>query len=143
MVQPRDKHIDAAKRLLVHESAGGSAENQAEAAVRVYQKLFRSLAPVIGEAGVDALLARSVRLSRAEFPCLSGVPTTSDTPESNMQRIMACLSKVDSSQVPEVATGLFATFLGLMSNFIGERLVWQIVRSAFPTMKAPERQEKE
>jgi hypothetical protein len=38
---------------------------------------------------------------------------------------------------------LFATFFGLLIAFIGERLVWQVLRSAFPGIDERTSKEKE
>ena len=59
----------AAKQLLAHAEAGRGGEDAAVAAARVHERLSRRLAPLIGEAGMRALFARTVKLVRPEFPC--------------------------------------------------------------------------
>jgi hypothetical protein len=136
MARPSEAHVEAAKRMLSRESAsGGNAELRAAAPGRVYETLFESLAPIIGEAGVRALFARSVRLTKAEFPCLGELLLTAEPPESSAQvaaQLVRCLSKLEPAAASAAATGLYAMLLGLMSNFIGDRLVWKLVRIALP-----------
>lgn len=138
MFRPLEAHVEAAKRLLAQErgSGGHAEERAAAAAVRVYELLFQSLAPVIGESGVRALFARSVRLASAESPCLGESPMTVDPPESvhGVQHLVGCLSKLEPAAGAEVSTAVFAYFLGLLTKFIGERLVLQVVKTAFPAM---------
>lgn len=138
MVRPLEAHVEIAKRLLAQEcGSGGDAEEHAAAAVRVYETLSRALAPVIGAAGVRALFARSVRLASTEFPCLGEIPMTAEPPEDGVQvaeRLVGCLRKLKPAAGSEVAAGLFAVLLGLMTKFIGERLVLQIVTTAFPAL---------
>jgi hypothetical protein len=134
MVRPSEAHIAAAKRLLTQERVGeGTAHERAAAAGRVLDTLLQSLAPIIGENGVRALFARSVNLARPEFPCLETV--TPATWASNLQitqQLVDCLSELESTAVSNVATHLYAVFVGLMTTFIGDHLVWQIVTKAFP-----------
>lgn len=128
------KHIDAAKRLLAHASNASNQEgNLAAAAGRVHENVFGVLSPIIGGNGVRALFARSVRLSVAEFPSLQAMQGNAHAVDQGAQ-LVACLAELDADAASEVAVGLFANFLGLMSNFIGERMVWQIVGSAFPAI---------
>lgn len=138
MVKPLEAHAEAAKRMLAQECAsGGTTELRAAAAVRVYETLFRALAPVIGAAGVWALFARSVRLASADFPCLKEIPMTAAPSESDVQgaqHLASCFRKLEPAAVAEGATAVYAAFLGLLAKLIGERLVMQVVKTAFPAM---------
>ena len=138
MVKTPETHAEAAERMLAQEcGSGGTTEERAAAAVRVYETLFRALAPVIGAAGVWALFARSVRLASAEFPCLTEIPMTAAPSESNVQGaqpLASCLRQLEPAAVAEVATAVYAAWLGLLAKLIGERLVVQVVKTAFPAM---------
>jgi hypothetical protein len=129
MTRRTPSDVDVAKRLLEHERpSGGSASERAAAAVRVYEKLFERLSPVIGVAGMRAVLARSATLTKVEFPCFeAGIG--GDEPAKLLH---ACLVTLDEAAATAGATALYATLLGLLNSFIGERLVWQVLRSAFP-----------
>lgn len=132
-------HFDAAKRLLTQKGTGTPAD-PAAAAARVYETLFGAVAPIIGAEGFRTLVGRSVRLSVAEFPFLAEALASGEPAEDQVKRIVVCLSKLEVVTAWEVATGLYATLLGLMTTFLGEPMVSQIVRSAFPEtdLTAPE-----
>ena len=53
--------------------SGVNAEECAAAAWRVYEKLNARLAPLLGSAGVQALLVRSAKLASTEFAPLAEV----------------------------------------------------------------------
>ena len=123
--------------MLSHESAGdGDSQEQAEAAGRVYEKLFHAFAPIIGSAGVDALFARSVALSAATFPCLKEMsrPAEPIGGSAMASALVGCLREQQRGAATEVATHLYAHLVGLMAKLIGAGLVWQIARSAFPAL---------
>jgi hypothetical protein len=83
------------------------------------------------------LFARSLRLTQTGFPCLSEIRVTSEPTQDRAQiaaRLTACLSQLEPAASLEAATALYATFLRLMTHFIGDGLVRQIVNSAFPAI---------
>ena len=147
MVRPLEAHVEVAKRLLAQERGSvGGAKERAAAAVRVYVALFRALDPVIGAAGVGALFARSVRLASKEFPCLGEILMNAEPPDDSVQvaeRLVGCFSKLEPAAGSEVATALYAVLLDVMAKFIGDRLVSQIVTTAFPTTSEADTAPKE
>jgi hypothetical protein len=114
--------------LLAHEGAAGSADEAAMAAGRVYDKLDAHLAPLLGAAGVQALLARSAKLTQGEFSFL-----TVAGPGST--KLCGCLRAQDPSVARESAAVLFGTFFTLITTFIGERLTVQALRRAWPKIE--------
>lgn len=124
-------HVEAAKRLLAHESTGSGADEPAALAVRVYEKLSLRLAPLIGAAGVQAVLARSAKLTRDEFPCLRELFVSAAQPK---EQLHACLSKTEPAVASAAAAAMLGAFLGLLTAFIGEPLVWHVLRGTFPAI---------
>jgi hypothetical protein len=147
MARPSEAHFEAATRLLQSaqpSASGGSAE--AAAAAHVYDALFRAVAPVLGATGFRALFARALKLSQDEFPCLQAIRVRLEPPESEVQiagDLLACLSQLEPDAASQAATGLYAAFLGLLSSFIGDQLVWQIVKRALPAMGETSAEETE
>ena len=135
MTRTTAAHLDAARRLLTQEGAGtGSAEERALAAGRIYEKLFARLAPLIGDAGVRAVFARSVKLARGEFSSLDEIsmdPLGRDPPAPE-QDLVRCLGRLAPEAASSAAIRVYATLIALMTTFIGERLVLRIMESAFP-----------
>jgi hypothetical protein len=140
MTRRTSADVLVAKRLLEHERPSvGSAQERTAAAVHVYEKLFARLSPLIGVAGTRAVLERSARLTKAEFPCFEA-GLGGDDPGKLLH---ACLLGLDEAAAADAAIALYATLLGLLNSFIGERLVWQVLRSAFPGIDESKPQETE
>lgn len=73
MNRPSAAQLEKARRLLLDEGAAGSAGECAPAAGRVYDKLHGHLDPLLGAAGVQALLVRSAKLTQRQFSFLGGI----------------------------------------------------------------------
>lgn len=143
-------HVEAARRLLQSaqvSASASSADELAAAAGRMYQALFQSFAPVLGAAGFRALFARSVKLSAADFPCLGKIPIApvatrpADDYVKVVQHVIDGLSRLEPETAAEVAIGLCATLLGLLTKLIGEPLVWQFIKHALPVTDRSGREE--
>lgn len=119
--------VAIAELLLAHEA--GSGGDEPASAVRVHDKLAARLSPLIGVAGMRALIERSAKLTRAEYPCFAAATANGDS-----ARLAACFAELEPAAVHGAAAALYGTLLGLLMSFIGERLVWQVLRSAFPAM---------
>jgi len=129
--RPSPARLETARRLLAHEGAsGGAADGAAAAAGRVYDKLHAHLAPLLGGIGVQSLFVRSAKLTPGAFGGLAQVSML-DGSAKLREHLQAEGSGVDA----ESAAALFGTFLTLLTTFIGERLVSQVLRSAWPTME--------
>jgi hypothetical protein len=133
MPPPTKTHVDAAIRLLAFDGAGSSVGELARRAGRAYESLSSSLGPVIGAAGVRALMARSLRLTKADFPFFGELVTGADLLES--EHLVQCLSKQEPDVASSAATRLYATALAIMGNFIGEPLLWRLLHRAIPTVE--------
>lgn len=99
------------------------------AAGRVYDKIHAHLAPLLGSAGVRALLGRSIKLSQSRFSFLEAASVESST------KLRECLQAQDAAVATESAAAVFGTFLALLTIFIGERLTTQALRRAWPTIE--------
>jgi hypothetical protein len=118
--------IERAQLLLEHERAAGPSDD-AGAAGRVYEKLHANLAVLLGSAGVQALLVRSVKLTQKQYPFLERVDSAT--------ALRACLQMQSAAVAAESAAALFGTFFALITTFIGERLTSQVLRHAWPTIE--------
>lgn len=129
MKRPGAAELETAKRLLTHER--GDAEHPAEAAARAYDKLQARLAPIIGAAGFQALFFRSQQTARiAGFTFLDG--DIAEPAPDPCKQLHDCLHGREPAQAAEAATVVFATFFGLLTTFIGDRLTRQVLRGAWP-----------
>lgn len=129
MNRPTPAQAEMARRLLAHEGAAASAAECATAAGRVYDHLQAQLGPLVGSAGVHALLIRSIKLTRREFSFLELDAFDDST------RLHQCLQAQDPAAVRESVAAVFGTFFALITSFIGERLTTQALRRAWPTIE--------
>lgn len=118
--------VAMARLLLAHE---GAADGAAAAGGKIYDKLQAHLTPLLGSAGVRALLARSAKLAQRQFSFLEVVVVESST------NLRECLRAQDAAVATESAATLFGTFFSLITTFIGERLTTQALRRAWPTIE--------
>lgn len=124
-------------RWLVHETDGGhGARDLAAAAVRVYEKLAGSLSPIVGQAGVHALLSRSIHLVAAEHAPLAGVARAD--PASEAVSLQGSLEILEPEEITETAVALFATFTGLLASLIGDALTSRLLAGAWPEIPSGE-----
>jgi hypothetical protein len=130
MSQTSQAEIERARQLLALEGEARTSVEWAIAAVRVFDRLQGRFAPLVGSAGVQALLARSARLIHGEFDFLGAAAV-----ETSAQ-----LREHLQTQPPETASraavALFATFFTLLTDFIGERLTSQVLSSPWPVADA-------
>lgn len=124
--------LETSRWLLAHEGAGDSAYAWATAAARVYDNLHAYLDPLLGVAGVQALLVRSARMARGEFAWLEVAALGDST------KLCECLQAQDLAVASGSAVALFDNFFALITAFIGERLTSQVLRSAWPTFDEKE-----
>ncbi len=105
-----------------------AASDESLAGGRVLEKLHGHLDPLIGPAGVQALLIRSTLLAAVEFPFLN--PTV----VSSAASMRECLQALEPGVARESTVALFGNFFALINTFIGERLTTQVLLSAWPTV---------
>ena len=133
-------HLAVSERLLDHErNGGGEMPDHAAAVGRAFGALFQTLIPIIGEAGTHALFVRSIKLATVELPDLGKIGDFGEPTQSTLNvaaNVVRRLCELEPSTCTEVAIGLLAIFLGLLTNFIGEPLVRQILLKAFPRINS-------
>ena len=125
----------ALARWLVTTELGDSEEGLLApvAAERVFQKLSHRLARLITPVGCEALLARAVHLSRAEFPFVDGAQTTRKV-YSLTQRLRDSAANVGPGQAREGFVAVLGTLIGLLVSFIGEDLTSRVLRDVWPEL---------
>ncbi len=133
-----------ARKLLALEengrkSRGNAAEAHADSSLidttsRVCQKLQRILTAFAGSAGFRSLLTRALSLAKVQEPLLAGVSVLKDGALTGFQTLPAptlkALKKAPKTSSPGQL--LIAHLLDLLVTFIGEPLMLQLVRSAWP-----------
>lgn len=131
MTRPSPAQLERARRLLALERAAAGAEEPAEAAQRVLDKLHLQLDPLLGATGVHALLTRGAKLAQGKAACLAdGAIFTSAA------GLRDCLRRESPENAIEAAVALFGAFSELLGTFIGDRLTTQVLRSTWPGIEA-------
>jgi hypothetical protein len=120
-----------AERIVADETGQESGGDQALSAVKsIHRKLANALSPVVGEAGFEAMFARTVQKGRLEHPALAEVVTGG--PDSLPQAVWARLESLDSPVIHSIGTSLLAAFLVLLSRLVGGDLALQLLLSTWP-----------
>lgn len=112
----------------------------AAAASSAYDDLVRVARPLLGQAGVDALLGRSVHLVQREFPAIALAGT--EGRRGSFAEVIAGLGKQDPAGATDAAAALFATFAGLLVTFIGGPLTRQLLAKAWPDAYSTDSKER-
>ena len=129
----------AATRLLAHEAGGEPATSDALAAAagRLLDRLSARLAEVIGPLGVEAIFLRAVKLRKPEFPFLDERIVARERGESLAEPLRDCLREQTPEVTQEASVILFATFTGLLTIVVGDRLAWSLLQQIWPDTLPP------
>ncbi len=116
--------------------AGGKTLTSAQSvatATRLHEKLARHVAPVVGEAGFEALFSRSVKVTKSTFVCLRELRTKGSAQEV-LRQFFEHLEKQEPAVVVAITEAVMASLVTTLCTFIGEGLTWQLLRSAWPDL---------
>jgi hypothetical protein len=120
------------RRVLAREAGtGANAPAIAAAARRVCERFAEQLTPLIGDAGVAAICARSLHLARRNVRGLAPVRPTAPG-EAPFALLQLSLEKQEPAVATEAAVALLATVSELLASFIGEGLTTRLLREAWP-----------
>jgi len=103
------------------------AAQVAQIAVLIWIDVNAALAPIIGQSGVDALLKRSLYLSRGAHPCLENL-WTDPTPVDPLQALQALLAAQRMADAMVVNATLLQNFQNLLDALIGASLTERLLR---------------
>ena len=120
------------RRMLAREAGtGANAPAIAAAARRAYERLAEQLTPLIGDAGVAAIYARSLHLTERNVRGLASVRASAqgDAPFALLQR---SLEQQEPAVATEHAVAVLATACELLALFIGEGLTTRLLGQAWP-----------
>jgi hypothetical protein len=122
----------AFRRLLARE-AGTDADPRiiAAAARRLCERFAHQVTPLIGDAGVAAICARSLHLAQRRFSPVAPSPA-SDQADGPFARLQASLERQEPAVATQLAVAMITTVGDLMASFIGENLTTRLLREAWP-----------
>jgi hypothetical protein len=119
-----------AERILTREaSRGGDASDVPRATEHAVDELGRHLRRVFGNAGFEALLTRSLALSRREHAFLEQVP---DPEGEGLMGLVKAAAGHEPRDVERGCASLFARLMELLITFVGEGIAFGLLRQAWP-----------
>ena len=119
------------RRMLAREAGtGANAPAVAAAARRLCERFAQQLTPLVGDAGVAAICARSLHLTQRNVPGLAPVRASAqgETPFALLQS----LEQQEPAAASEAAVAVLATASELLALFIGESLTTRLLCEAWP-----------
>jgi hypothetical protein len=120
------------RRMLAREAGtGADAPAIAAAAGRLCERFTDRLTPLIGNAGVAAICARSLHLVQRRFPGLAPLrpPDQREPPFAHLRR---SLEQQEPAVATEVAIAVLSAATELLASFIGEGLTTRLLHEAWP-----------
>jgi hypothetical protein len=111
--------------------AGADASTVAAAARRLCEQFAHQLTPLVGDAGVAAIYARSLHLTRRQFPGRATVRAAGQD-DGPFTRAQHFLEHQESAVATEAAVALLTSVGELMASFIGDGLTTRLLREAWP-----------
>jgi hypothetical protein len=127
MSEPRPLVVQFVRKIVAAERSHVVGATESDAAQHVLELLYQELAPLLGPAGFDALVARSLVLARRVHPALAGVSVGSrgslvglgDQPGESVERAQG-------------APAIVSHFVELLVVLIGEDLAMVLMRDVWP-----------
>jgi len=126
------KMRDYARMLLNFEAnAPGADESDIPPAARVFDTLRRSLSTLIGVNGYMIILARALTLAKSDVPGLAGLQVNAEGDLEGPGRENVLVEDRGDNRAEPFAA-LIARLFTLLSAFIGENLLFQILHGVWP-----------
>src|SRR4029453_568686 len=99
------------------------------------------VSPLIGDAGVAAICARSLHLTQRQFPSLAPL-RSSDQSDAPFTHLQVSLEQQEPTVATRAAVGVLTTAGDLLALFIGENLTTRLLREGRPARlrRAPRRE---
>jgi hypothetical protein len=101
--------------------------HDSSAVQRVMTRIHSELGKVLGPAGVDVLLARSVVLARRAHPVLAGITAGPGGALAGLDE-----AALQGAALQEGSVAIVAHFIELLATLIGEDLAMGLVRNVWP-----------
>lgn len=132
MDAPANEDLKSIATAVLRKRAGPSTnpEKMLLAIGRAWDDAARLLAPILGDAGFEALRSRALYLAQREFPPDRAAERTAA--EKLPVDMGTWLQQFEPSMAIEAASTMFSAFGNLLQNLIGDRLTMRLLRKAWP-----------
>ncbi len=101
------------------------------AIIPVCEKLRPSLAAILGNTGVGAIIARALVLAIPEVSWLRALHVQAD---GSLVKLAGCEAQVDREKIVQGQVALLATLLTLLIAFIGKTITMQLILEVWPKL---------
>lgn len=101
-----------------------------DGSIALWDKVATQIILLVGEAGFESLYARSVFLSKSQFPWLALSAVTSQ-PDHRFKSLAASLLAQPPALANEANRALLITFTDILASLVGESLTASILESAW------------
>jgi hypothetical protein len=128
----------AARRLLVGKPGEGSSSKEIAArAAQACERLAQHLSRLLGRAGVQMLLERSIVLASAELAWLGGARSGVRGAEDATSALRDAMERQDPQAISDGFVAILSAFVGLLDRLIGKVLVERLLHEVWPTVFVP------
>ena len=132
MTQVSSSATDLARLILGHEAAQAqSGLEVAQIAEQTCRRMRERLAILIGGLGFNSLINRAVNLTRSQMLTLDGV-RVDVYGEQCLVGLQEWAETRDRDEVMLTLVAVFANFIALLFNFVGEDLSLRLLRDTWP-----------
>src|SRR5688572_17299990 len=115
--------VDVVGEILASETGERrSSERIAAGVAKVCEKISGQLSPLIGSAGFQALLSRSLKLATATHPWLA----------SDQAGLRASLERQEAASAIEASSLVLANLIELLTKLVGEGLTRRLLQEVWP-----------
>lgn len=128
MIEPRPSVTRFVRAVARAELARSGDAHETDLAQRILLRLYEELGKLIGPAGFDVLLSRSLVLARRAHPILAGI-----TVEPGCTLAGSGDAARDSVALGDGAMAIVSNFMELLANLIGEDLAMDLLHKVWPT----------
>lgn len=134
MLEPRPAVTDLVRVIARAERAAGTGALDSHVVQRILTRLHRELGKLIGSAGFDVLLARSLVLARRAHPSFAEISA-----EPGGKLVGLDTGAADTAKLVDDRLLIVAYFIELLATLIGQDLALRLVRDLW-TATAQEEQ---
>jgi hypothetical protein len=133
MIEPRPSVTRFVQAVVRAEASRGGGAEDSGVAQRITMRLHKDLGKLIGPAGVDVLLARSVVLARRAHPVLAGITAGPGGTLVGLDE-----AALEGAELQEGTVAIVSHFIELLVSLIREDLAMDLVRSVWPAAEEKE-----
>lgn len=118
------------RRQLIDSALARHSDDATQAPTQPWDQLASQLVSLIGEGGFHALYARSLHLSRTDFPWLPCVGAALSV-DVGFEALRSSLEGQDAAHANKANRMLLLTFTDILASLVGEPLTTDILSSAW------------